>query len=354
MTRILTPAVSLPHFVAHGSQVLSAGRAYLRFSYGNCTHNRIYALAFTHFSRRNRKRNVVFSSAGVGELQADKKDKTEKIIQMSADWEKAKYYRRSGQIFEGKVDGSNSGGLLVRFNNLQGFLPFSQMSPAHFPKGDSKSVADMAKELIGSTLSLEIIEVNEEERSLIFSEKKVLLSKFADQTKVGDVLKGRISAVTNFGAFVDLLSPDGTVQVNGMVHVSEVSWDLVQDARDVLREGEDVQVKVIHIDLEKSRLSLSIKQLQSDPLFETLESVLPQEAVDISSTSAANDDVPNEPLPGLEKICQELLLEEGISTVKIGRQAIEKRVVSQDLELWLSNAGRYRRCTWKLHLIEKA
>eukprot|EP00252_Welwitschia_mirabilis_P001005 TRINITY_DN1098_c0_g1_i1.p1 TRINITY_DN1098_c0_g1~~TRINITY_DN1098_c0_g1_i1.p1 ORF type:complete len:320 (-),score=60.00 TRINITY_DN1098_c0_g1_i1:189-1148(-) len=276
MTRILTPAVSLPHFVAHGSQVLSAGRAYLRFSYGNCTHNRIYALAFTHFSRRNRKRNVVFSSAGVGELQADKKDKTEKIIQMSADWEKAKYYRRSGQIFEGKVDGSNSGGLLVRFNNLQGFLPFSQMSPAHFPKGDSKSVADMAKELIGSTLSLEIIEVNEEERSLIFSEKKVLLSKFADQTKVGDVLKGRISAVTNFGAFVDLLSPDGTVQVNGMVHVSEVSWDLVQDARDVLREGEDVQVKVIHIDL--------------------------------------------------------------ISTVKIGRQAIEKRVVSQDLELWLSNA----------------
>jgi len=131
--------------------------------------------------------------------------------------------------------------------------------------------------------------------------------------------------------------PDGGYYVDGLVHISEVSWDLVRDVRDVLKEGDDVRVKVVKIDVEKSRLSFSIKQLQADPLFETLDTLMSQEGTLNTVTSTADDVVPSEPLPDLEQICEELLREKGITNVKIGRRVLEKRVVSQDLELWLSN-----------------
>lgn len=131
--------------------------------------------------------------------------------------------------------------------------------------------------------------------------------------------------------------PDGGYYVDGLVHISEVSWDLVRDVRDVLKKGDDVRVKVIQIDVEKSRLSFSIKQLQADPLFETLDTLMPHEGTLNTVTSTADDVVPSEPLRDLEQICEELLREKGIINVKIGRRVLEKRVVSQDLELWLSN-----------------
>jgi len=180
-----------------------------------------------------------------------------------------------------------------------------------------------------------VIEVSEEENMLIFSEKQAMWEKFS--INEGDVFEGRVSSVTKFGAFVNLCFPDGGYYVDGLVHISEVSWDLVRDVRDILKKGDDVRVKVIQIDVEKSRLAFSIKQLQADPLFETLDTLMPQEDTLNLGTSTADGVVPSEPLPDLEQICKELLQEEGITDVKIGRQVLEKSVVSQDLELWLSN-----------------
>ncbi|PHT39175.1 hypothetical protein CQW23_22748 [Capsicum baccatum] len=108
--------------------------------------------------------------------------------------------------------------------------------------------------------------------------------------------------------------------------------DLVHDVRDILTEGNEVRVKIINIDREKSRIPLSIKQLEEDPLLETLDKVIHKDASVHTNSLDSNGSSVIEPLPGLETIIEELLQEDG-------RQGFEKRVVSQDLQLWLSNAA---------------
>lgn len=170
---------------------------------------------------------------------------------------------------------------------------------------------------------------------MIFSEKETAWLKFSQQISVGDVFYARVGTVEDYGAFMHLRFQDGCYHLTGFVHISEVSWDLVQDVRDILTEGDEVKVKVTNVDREKCRITLSMKQLEEDPLLETLEKVIPQDG------SAAPVNLDNnyeiEPLPGLETIFEELLQEHGINDVKISRQGFEKRVVSQDLQLWLSN-----------------
>ncbi|KAF2297910.1 hypothetical protein GH714_005313 [Hevea brasiliensis] len=256
----------------------------------------------------------------------------------SADWKAARAYNDSGSIYEGRIEGFNNGGLLIRFYSLLGFLPFPQLSPSHSCKEPQKTIHDIAKGLIGSRISVKIIQAEEENRKLIFSEREAAWSKFSKRVNVGDILAGRVGSVEDYGAFVHLLFPDGLYHLTGLVHVSEVSWDLVQDIRDILSEGDEVKVKIINIDRQKSRITLSIKQLEEDPLLETLDKVIAQDGSVDPDPLAMNSSSTIEPLPGLEAIIQELLIEEGVDGVRINRQGFEKRVVSQDLQLWLSNA----------------
>lgn len=253
----------------------------------------------------------------------------------SADWKAARVYKERGLIFEGRVEDFNNGGLLIRFYSLLGFLPYPQLSPSHACKEPHKSIQEVAEGLTGSIVSVKVIISDEENRKLIFSEKEAAWSKYSQQINVGDVFQARVGSIEDYGAFVHLKFPDGYYHLTGLVHVSEVSWDLVQDVRDVLTEGDEVRVKIINIDRLKSRITLSMKQLEEDPLLETLEKVIPQD--DSAVTDYTNQGYDIEPLPGLETIFQELLQEEGIDDVKISRQGFEKRVVSQDLQLWLSN-----------------
>ncbi|XP_048127235.1 30S ribosomal protein S1 isoform X2 [Rhodamnia argentea] len=254
----------------------------------------------------------------------------------SADWKAARAYTKSGLIYTGRVEGFNGGGLLVQFYSLVGFLPFPQLSPSHSCK--DKNIQEVAKALIGSVVPVKVIQADEDGRRLIFSEKEAVWSKFSEQINVGDIFQARVGSVEDYGAFVHLRFPDGLYHLTGLVHVSEVSWDLVQDVRDILSEGDEVRVKVINIDREKSRITLSMKQLEEDPLLETLDKVIPQDGSVNSDASGTNSSSKIDPLPGLETIIQELLQEEGIEDVSINRQGFEKRVVSQDLQLWLSNA----------------
>ncbi|WOL17944.1 hypothetical protein Cni_G26737 [Canna indica] len=259
-------------------------------------------------------------------------------LRRSADWRAARAYKDSGVLFDGKIQAFNNGGLLIRFYSLIGFLPFPLLSPSHSCKDPSRAIQDIAKDLVGSPISVKVVEASEEQNKLIFSEKDAIWSKYSSQIKVGDVFDGRVAYLEDYGAFVHLRFPDGHYHITGLVHVTEVSWDLVQDVRDFLDEGNEVKVKIIQIDKEKSRINLSIKRLEDDPLMETLDKVIPQEVQLASGSLDASSSVNIEPLPGLESICKELLQEDGITDVELGRQGLEKRVVSQDLELWLSNA----------------
>ncbi|XP_038897871.1 30S ribosomal protein S1 homolog B [Benincasa hispida] len=256
----------------------------------------------------------------------------------SADWKAAREYLDNGFIYEGRIEGSNAGGLLVRFYSLMGFLPFPQLSPSHSCKEPYKSIQDIAKSLIGSLISVKVIQADERNKKLIFSEKEAAWSKFSEQVGVGDVYEARVGSVEDYGAFVHLRFSDGLYHLTGLVHVSEVSWDLVQDVRDILSEGDEVTVKVINVDRDKSRITLSIKQLEEDPLLETLDKVIPQGGSAEPDSFGPKSDSEIMPLPGLETIIEELLQEDGIVDICVNRQGFEKRVVSQDLQLWLSNA----------------
>ncbi|CAH1452911.1 unnamed protein product [Lactuca virosa] len=223
----------------------------------------------------------------------DEDDDVVRQARRSADWKAARAHYENGIVYQGRIEGSNGGGLLIRFYSLVGFLPYPQLSPSHYCKEPEKSIQEIAK-----------------------------------------TLTARVGSVEDYGAFAHLRFPDGCYHLTGLVHVSEVSWDLVQDVRDILNEGDLVKVKVIGVDRNKSRITLSIKQLEEDPLLETLEKVIPQD----DSGGSTSEDYVIDPLPGLETIVEELKREEGIIDIKITRQGFEKRVVSQDLQLWLSNA----------------
>ncbi|KAK4743935.1 hypothetical protein SAY87_010247 [Trapa incisa] len=263
---------------------------------------------------------------------------TLRLARRSADWRAARAYYERGVIYEGRIEGYNGGGLLVRFYSLMGFLPFPQLSPSHSYKEPNKNIREVAEGLIGALVPLKVIQADEDSRKLIFSEKEAIWSKFSKHVKVGNVFEAKVGSVEDYGAFVHLRFPDGLYHLTGLVHISEVSWDLIQDVRDILSEGDDVRVKVINIDSEKSRITLSIKQLEDDPLLETLDRVIPPDDLYNAGSLGINEESNIEPLPGLEAIFEELLQEEGIDNIRINRQGFEKRVVSQDLQLWLSNA----------------
>lgn len=164
-----------------------------------------------------------------------------------------------------KVQGweANKGGLIVDAKGLQGFIPASQFG-AHL-KGKLDS-------LIGKTLEVKVTEVNREKNRLIFSEKGVseaaLLKdqeKALKKVKIGDVFAGVITGVMPFGFFVKVTSKGSKISLEGLVHISEVSWEKVEDLSKFYKQGDQVEVKVLSIDQKSGKLNLSIKQLMSDP-----------------------------------------------------------------------------------------
>uniref|UniRef100_A0ACD5WDS0 Uncharacterized protein n=1 Tax=Avena sativa TaxID=4498 RepID=A0ACD5WDS0_AVESA len=257
--------------------------------------------------------------------------------QFAVDWQSARADKDQGKILTLPVLRSNTGGVILKYSSMQGFVPNPLLSPAHWCKDPKRPIQDITKDLVGSSISVKVVEANEGEKKLVFSERDASWSTYSSQVKIGDTYDGIVGSVFHYGAFVHLRFPDGNYHLTGLVHVSEVSWDLVQDVQDFLSEGDTVQVIVVNVDAEKSRIALSIRQLEEDPLLETLDKIIPLEPDLSPDAQIMSSPAEIELLPGLEGICNELLEEDGITDVKFGRQALEKRVVSQDLELWLSS-----------------
>lgn len=167
------------------------------------------------------------------------------------------------EIMEVMPYDANRGGLLIELEGIRGFLPVSQLSAEHYPRvsdSDKDEILTKINALVGKSLRVRILDVSRKDNKLIFSEKEAvrddMQSRLAE-LKVGDVVEGVVTGVIDFGAFVNV---DG---IEGLVHISEISWERVEDPRKYVKVGEKVKAKIIAID--KDRLSLSIKQMSDDP-----------------------------------------------------------------------------------------
>jgi small subunit ribosomal protein S1 len=172
-------------------------------------------------------------------------------------WIKAQDQQVSGEMMDAEVREQNKGGLIVNILGLRGFLPTSQVS---------RTYSSNLQELVGQRIGVKILEVNRKRNRLIVSQKAAFdedrarqRGELFEKLKIGDEIQGKVSGLTTYGAFVNLGAADG------LIHISELSWDRVANVGDVLQVGQDVQVKVIKLDPETSRISLSLRQLGQDP-----------------------------------------------------------------------------------------
>ena len=160
--------------------------------------------------------------------------------------------------------------MLVELEGIRGFLPVSQLAAGHYPRvsgADKDEILTKLHALVNKPIRVRVLDVSRKDNKLIFSEKEAvkddMQSRFAE-LKVGDEVEGIVTGVIDFGAFVNV---DG---IEGLIHISEISWERVEDPRKYVKVGETVKAKIIAID--KDRLSLSLKQMQEDPWLNEVKS----------------------------------------------------------------------------------
>ncbi len=179
-------------------------------------------------------------------------------------WGEAEVAIREKKVFELPVKEANKGGLILEWQNIAGFLPASQLRPEHYPRvpdGDKDKIFEELRKLVGEKLTVMIISAIPKEGKLIFSEKSTNekeREKIVDKYAVGDELNGAVTGLVDFGVFVKL--EEG---LEGLVHISEIDWALVEDPRRLYKIGDLVRVKIIEI--KEGKISLSIKVLKQNP-----------------------------------------------------------------------------------------
>ena len=182
-------------------------------------------------------------------------------------WKKAEEAMASKEAIDSVISGYNKGGLIVDFGILRGFIPASQIALSRRMDVSGESPEQRYGKMVGQPIRIRIIEVDRERRRLIFSERQAssetresLKQKVIDGFTEGEILTGRVASLADFGAFINING-----MADGLVHLSEISWDHIRKPSDVLQVGQEVQVKVISVDKEKNRIGLSIRQTQDDP-----------------------------------------------------------------------------------------
>ncbi len=193
-------------------------------------------------------------------------------------WDELHRVFEKQEIVEVSPYDANRGGLLVELEGIRGFLPVSQLAAGHYPRvsgADKDEILQKLNQLIGQILRVRILDVSRKDNNLIFSEKEAvkddMQARFSE-LKVGDEVEGVVTGVIDFGAFVNV---DG---IEGLIHISEISWERVEDPRDYVKTGQTVNAKIIAID--KDRLSLSLKQMLEDPWLQEVKEFKKGEVVE--------------------------------------------------------------------------
>jgi small subunit ribosomal protein S1 len=218
-----------------------------------------------------------FSSLEVGDqlpvfiLREDKDGNLQLSISRALaeqDWERAEDLMESQAIFDGAVESYNRGGVIVKVGQVRGFVPASQLSsPGTMPNGDDEAAMEERwAPLVGQDLKLKVIDIDRKRNRLILSERLAMREwrrqqkeQLLESLKEGDVYEGVISSVADFGAFVDLGGADG------LIHLSELSWNRVAHPSEVVAVGDTVKVQILTVDLDRRRIGLSLRRLMPQP-----------------------------------------------------------------------------------------
>jgi small subunit ribosomal protein S1 len=184
-------------------------------------------------------------------------------------WDELQRVHEANEIVEIMPYDANRGGLLVELEGIRGFLPVSQLAAGHYPRvsgADKDEILQKLHALTNKPLRVRVLDVSRKDNKLIFSEKEAvkddMQARFSE-LKVGDVVEGVVTGVIDFGAFINV---DG---IEGLVHISEISWERVDNPRNYVKVNDQVKAKIIGID--KDRLSLSLKQMSEDPWLEQVK-----------------------------------------------------------------------------------
>jgi small subunit ribosomal protein S1 len=175
----------------------------------------------------------------------------------------------NNEIVSLKILDANKGGLIVRHQGVQGFIPVSQLTIEHYPRvedGDKQRILERLQSYVGQPFDLKILDADPAEEKLILSEKAAQLElkkDLLDKLQVGDVIEGKITGIVDFGAFVQF------DDMEGLVHISEMAWQRIDDPRDIVKVGQTVKAQIIGVD--GARISLSMKKLIRDPWLDAIK-----------------------------------------------------------------------------------
>jgi ribosomal protein S1 len=179
-------------------------------------------------------------------------------------WQKLRNAFKEKTAIKIRIVDANKGGLMARYGQINGFLPVSQLAPENYPRisgGDKGKILEKLKTFVGQDFEVSVITLNEEENKIIFSEKDIwnkLQKPALDRYSVGMVVEGKITAITNFGVFLNF--DDG---MEGLIHISEIAWQRIDSPNELFKVGDKVKAEIVSID--GSKIFLSSKKLQKDP-----------------------------------------------------------------------------------------
>ena len=187
--------------------------------------------------------------------------------QQEQDWRQAEDLLQSQDVFEGIVTGYNRGGVIVRVGRVRGFVPASQLSPQWQAQQDAEgNPEERWASLVGQKMQVKVLELDRQRNRLILSERLAMRDwrkgqkdRLLSQLHKGDVLRGVVTSIAPFGAFVDLGGADG------LIHLSELAWHRVDHPGEVLHVGQEVDVYVMNVDEDRKRIGLSLRRLTPEP-----------------------------------------------------------------------------------------
>ena len=243
-------------------------------------------------------------------------------------WAEVQAAVEKGETIEIVPFDANRGGLLIEYEGVRGFMPVSQLAATHYPRtADKDQILTKLKALVGKPMPAQIIDADQKANKLIFSEKEAIKDGLADRfasLKVGDTVHGIVTGVVDFGAFVNV---DG---IEGLVHISEISWERVAQVSDKLKVGDNVDAKIISID--KDRLSLSIKQTLPDPFLTEIASFNKGETVEGTITRITPFGAFVSISPAVEALCHVSELGKGSDPEKLFTLNDKKEFVILDID----------------------